>query len=97
VIEDTEWDVALLIKAGISPAAAGIVQEVSRPEGSTYRAWIQSLAALGSRSAVKVKLADNEHNGSPERVATIPEGPEMLRRRYLPARQLLEGRIARGD
>lgn len=93
VIEDTEWDADRLIKAGISPGTVAIVQEVSRPPGSTYRAWIQSLAALGSLSAIKVKLADNEDNSSPERVASIPEGASMLVKRYQPARAILEGRL----
>lgn len=94
VIEDTEWDAALLRRAGLPLEVIVIVEEVTRPAGSTYRAWIQSLAALGSLSAVKVKLADNEDNTSPDRVASIPEGENMLRKRYLPAKAILEGRIA---
>jgi (p)ppGpp synthase/HD superfamily hydrolase len=93
-IEDTEWDADLLRTVGIPASAVSIVEEVSRPAGSTYRAWIQSLAALGSLSAVRVKLADNEDNISPERVASIPEGGSMLKKRYLPAKKMLEGRIA---
>lgn len=93
VIEDTEWDADLLRNAGISPGAVSIIQEVSRPAGSTYKAWIQRLAALGSASAVKVKLADNEDNSSPERVASIPDGGSMLIKRYRPARDMLEGRL----
>lgn len=93
VIEDTEWDAPLLIKAGVSAGAVAIVQEVSRPAGSTYLAWIQTLAALGSIGAVRVKLADNEDNRSPERAAAVPNGESMLRQRYLPAQALLENRL----
>jgi (p)ppGpp synthase/HD superfamily hydrolase len=93
VIEDTLWDADLLRKAGVSANAVSIVKEVSRPDGSTYKAWIQSLSALGSLSAVKVKLADNEDNSSPDRVASIPEGANMLAKRYLPARAMLEARL----
>ena len=92
VIEDTEWDAALLREAGISATAVSIVEEVTRPAKSTYLAWIQSLAALGSISAVKVKIADNEDNSDPGRVAAIPDGPRILRARYKPAREMLEGR-----
>jgi (p)ppGpp synthase/HD superfamily hydrolase len=94
VIEDTEWDAGLLRSAGVSVNAVSIVEEVTRPAGSTYKAWIQSLAALGSLSAVKVKLADNEDNRSPDRVAAIPEGANMLAKRYLPAREMLEARLS---
>jgi hypothetical protein len=45
---------------------------------------------------VRVKLADNEDNISPERIASIPEGESMLKKRYLPAKKMLEGRIADG-
>lgn len=93
VIEDTVWDAGLLREAGVSANAVSIVEEVSRPAGSTYKAWIQSLAALGSLSAVKVKLADNEDNSSPDRIASIPEGASMFTKRYLPAKTMLEARL----
>jgi (p)ppGpp synthase/HD superfamily hydrolase len=93
VIEDTPWDARALLQAGISAGAVEIVGELSRPAGSTYLAWIESLAALGSLSAVRVKLADNEDNSLPERVALIPDGAEMLAKRYQPARAILERRL----
>lgn len=94
VIEDTEWDAGLLRKAGVSANAVSIVEEVSRPAGSTYKAWIQTLSALGSLSAVKVKIADNEDHSSPERINSIPEGASMQAQRYLPARAMLEARLS---
>ncbi len=96
VIEDTEWDAALLRRAGIAPGAIAIVQELTRDPGATYLAWIQSLAALGSTSAIKVKLADNADNSDPIRVAAIRDGADLLRHRYLPARELLQRRLAAG-
>lgn len=94
VIEDTKWDGPTMVKAGVSPGAVVIVQELTRPAGSTsYLAWIQSLSALGSISAVRIKLADNDDNSDPDRVASIPQGPAMLRDRYIPARQFLENRL----
>jgi (p)ppGpp synthase/HD superfamily hydrolase len=97
VIEDTQWDADLLLRAGVPPGAVEIVQALTRPAGLTYQAWVKSLAALGSLSAVRVKLADNDDNTAPGRVAAIPEGESMLRTRYLPARNLLEARIARAE
>jgi (p)ppGpp synthase/HD superfamily hydrolase len=93
VIEDTEWDVDRLLQAGIASGAVTIVEELTRPVGSTYIGWIQSLAARGSLAAVKVKLADNDDNTAPGRVAAIPEGASMLADRYLPARAMLEDRL----
>lgn len=92
-IEDTGWDGPAMLLAGIPASVVAIVQEVTRPPGSAYLAWIQSLAALGSLSAVKIKLADNEDNSSPDRVAAIADGPGLVTRRYLPARAFLEARI----
>ena len=97
VVEDTCWDTATLHLAGIPLDVTRIIDEVSRPPQGTYLEWIQSLAASGSISAVHVKVADNYDNSSPERVASIPEGPDMLRKRYQPARVLLEARVAASD
>lgn len=82
-----------MLRAGISGPVVAIVKEVTRPPGATYLAWIRSLAALGSLSAVKVKLADNEDNSSPTRVASIVNGLGLLEQRYRPAAALLEARI----
>jgi (p)ppGpp synthase/HD superfamily hydrolase len=97
VIEDTELDAGLLLDIGISPGAVSIVQEVTRPPNSTYLAWIQTLTALGSISAARVKLADNEDNRSPERINAIPQGSNMLEKRYLPAKVMLERRLGIDD
>jgi (p)ppGpp synthase/HD superfamily hydrolase len=93
VIEDTEWTAYALRKAGIAPCAVAIVEELTRPDGPTYLGWIEALAASGSLSAVRVKLADNDDNTDPARVAAIPDGPAMLARRYRPARAMLEARL----
>ena len=95
VIEDTAWTADALHQVSIPEAVTAIVREVSRPEGLTYRQWIRQLAETGSRSAVRVKIADNMDNSSPDRVAAIPEGAEMLKTRYQPARTLLEERLKR--
>lgn len=94
VIEDTSWTAARLREAGVSPAAVAIVEEVTRPENVTYLTWIGNLAASGSLSAVKVKIADNEDNSAAERTAAIPEGQSLLEKRYRPARAMLEARLS---
>ena len=93
VLEDTSLDREQLLAAGISASAVSLVEELTRPPGRAYLVWIRSLAAHGSLSAVRIKLADNADNSEPHRVAVIPEGQAMLETRYRPARTMLETRI----
>jgi ribonucleoside-diphosphate reductase alpha chain len=80
-----------LIALGVSRLAVAIVFNLSRPKGTTYRGWIEAIAAYGTEWEVKVKLADNEHNADPAR--RIP-GTTMIEDRYLPARSVLEKHLA---
>jgi (p)ppGpp synthase/HD superfamily hydrolase len=96
VIEDTGWSRSALVKAGISADAVSIVQELSKPDGETYLPWIASLAATGTLSAVKVKIADNEDNSDPARVAELNDDGVRLHNRYVPARTMLEKRLQAG-
>lgn len=89
-LEDTDATPESLAAAGISPEAVAIVRAVTRPAGKTYRAWIADLAASGDAWAIRVKLADNEHNSDP--VRRLP-GSDIVERRYLPARRVLEGAL----
>ncbi len=67
-----------------------------RPESVAYLDWTRDLAARGSISAVRVKIADNEDNSDPARAAAIQTGARMLAERYRPARDMPEARIERG-
>lgn len=89
-LEDTNATPDSLLAAGVSPQAVRIVQALTRPAEMPYRAWIAQLAASGDQSAIRVKLADNEHNSDPAR--RLP-GSDIVERRYLPARQVLEGAL----
>lgn len=81
-----------LTREGVSPEAISIIAGMSRPEGITYKNWIADIAASGDLWLIRVKLADNEHNGDPAR--RIP-GSDMIERRYLPARAVLEDGLAK--
>ncbi len=94
-LEDTSLNQQQMLVAGMPASAVSIVEELTRPSQSDYLAWIRHLAEHGSLAAVRVKLADNEDNSSPERVAAIPEGQAMLERRHHPARAMLEARITK--
>lgn len=94
-LEDTEATEASLLAAGISAETIRIVRAVTRPEGSDYLAWIAALADSGDASVLRVKLADNEDNRDPARVAALPGAAERVATRYRPAWLLLEAGLAR--
>ena len=48
---------------------------LSRSEGVTYADWIRWIAASGNRMAIRVKIADNEDNSDPARVAARSAEP----------------------
>lgn len=88
VVEDTPVTLDDLRAAGYPPEVVDAVDAVSRREGETYMDMIRRAAAhpLGRL----VKLADNSHNSSEERLAHLdPENAEFLRRRYAKARAVL--------
>lgn len=94
-LEDTEATEASLLAAGMSRETIRIVRAVTRPEGSAYLAWIGELADSGDVSVLRVKLADNEDNRDPARVAALPGAAERVATRYEPARALLETGLAK--
>ena len=92
-LEDTEATPQDLAAAGVSVEAISIIRAVTRPAGTTYRQWIADLAASANTWAIRVKLADNEHNSDPAR--RLP-GSDIVRDRYLPARHTLEKALTNG-
>lgn len=86
-LEDTRATPESLIAAGVSPEAVRIIMVLTRPPTQTYLAWIADLARSGDVWAIRIKLADNEHNSDPAR--RLP-GSNIVERRYLPARRMLE-------
>lgn len=93
-LEDTEATEASLMAEGVTAEAVRIVRAVTRPEGSAYLEWIKTLAESGDASVLRVKLADNEDNRDPARVAALPGAAERVATRYEPARVLLEVGLA---
>lgn len=93
-LEDTGATEASLLEAGVSPETVRIVRAVTRPEGSDYLDWIGTLAAARDVSILRVKLADNEDNRDPVRVAALPGAAERVATRYEPARIILESGLA---
>jgi (p)ppGpp synthase/HD superfamily hydrolase len=94
-IEDTGATPESLLAIGVSPESVRIVQAVTRPNGSIYLDWIADMAANGDRSVLRVKLADNQDNRDPARVAVLSGAAERVAERYMPARRLLEEGLAK--
>jgi hypothetical protein len=68
------------------------VQLLSRPQGESrpdYLDWIRSIAASGNRLAIRVKIADNEDNCDPVRVAALPPDEQNIVGRYERSLQIL--------
>lgn len=99
VLEDTDATPATLASIGMPEETIALVQGLTRP-AMTYKAWMRQIAASGDVWLIRIKLADNEHNGDPSRnadddAATRQRVADMRERRYKPARRvLLEGLAA---
>ena len=94
VIEDTAHTAADLLAMGYSALFVATVALLSRPEGEgrpSYMDWVRSIADSGNRSAIRVKIADNEENSSPERVAQLPPDQQDIVRRYERSLRVLRG------
>lgn len=88
IIEDTTVTADELRSRGVPEHVVEAVLSVTRRPDETYMELIGRAAAhpLGRL----VKLADNRHNSSEERLALLaPEQAESMRRRYAKARAVL--------
>lgn len=91
VVEDTDYTLDDLRRLDMPAAVVSAVDSVTRREGEPYMDMIRRAAAdpLGRL----VKLADNAHNSSEERMAALdlihPEMAPALRKRYAKAREIL--------
>ena len=89
VLEDTSWTSQDLLDAGVPAVVVEAVEHVSRieqPRKEAYREFIERTARAegeAGRIARRVKVADLLTNM--ERIAALPEGESMRRKRYVPA------------
>jgi (p)ppGpp synthase/HD superfamily hydrolase len=82
VIEDTGTTAEDLRGLGYPEEVIEAVSLLSRPHGVAYLNWIRSIAASGNQTAIRVKIADNEENSDPARVAAFPAADRGLVNRY---------------
>jgi len=93
VLEDTPTTAVDLLNMGYPEEVAVAVQLVTRPRNPKppYIEWIRSIAASGNATAIRIKIADCEHNSDPDRLASIPIEAERtsLAKRYSKALSIL--------
>lgn len=97
VIEDCGLTETDLRNAGYSERTVALVRALSRPTGEarpSYMEWIGSIAASGDRGLIAIKLADNEHNSQPDRIAKLPPEERGISRRYERSMQVLRAAIS---
>ena len=85
VLEDTGTTADDLSVAGYSDEVIAMVQSVTRPAGEerpSYMDWIRNIASSGNKGAIRIKLADNQHNCDPIRVANLPPDQHDIVKRY---------------
>jgi len=82
VVEDTAITLEDLRARGYAPAVVEIVRLVTRDRSLEYLDWVRTIIASGNRSAMKVKLADNQDNADPERVRLLPPDKQATVQRY---------------
>lgn len=94
VVEDTDYELADLVRLGFSAGVCVIVDLVSRRKDESYFDFIRRTRDSGNASAIKVKRADIAHNMDPARGygkgKTLPSG---LVTRYTKALAILGGEL----
>lgn len=97
VIEDCGISAIQLLEAGYSHRTVNLVNALSRPEGQdrpSYMEWIRSIAASGDIGLIHIKLADNQHNSDPTRIAALSEDQRGITKRYEKSMNILREALA---
>lgn len=91
VIEDTSFDADTLLAHGFSGRTVDLVKGLSRDksDGLSYMDWIRKIGATVDIELILIKLADNEDNSDPARIAQLPEGERGIISRYERSKSIL--------
>ena len=76
VIEDTDITAKELFEMGIPCDVIDILKLLTRDEATPYLDYIKAIKQSGSKTAIKIKLCDLEHNSDTSRIKT--PSPERL-------------------
>jgi (p)ppGpp synthase/HD superfamily hydrolase len=95
VVEDTAVTLDDLRRLGYGEGVVAIVALLTRDksDGLTYLDWIRSIAASGNAAAIRIKIADNEHNSDPARLAQLPREARDLENRYQRSLKILRAAL----
>ncbi len=94
IVEDTDWTIEHLLKAGVPARSVRIVDAVTKRDGMTKEQQIEQVVAAG-HGAVLVKISDNAHNSLESRIQQISgqvnarKTQDRLRAKYEAARKVL--------
>lgn len=97
-VEEKKTTLAALRDAGYSQEIVQMIAWNTRPRGEgapAYLDWIRELAEHAPLGAVMIKIADNEDNNDPERIARLPEEQRDVSEFYARARQILDAALKR--
>lgn len=91
VVEDTGIAFDALAKQGISMDVIDILRLLTHDPAVPYMDYVQKIKDSGNPRAIRIKLADLNHNADPSRLNEVT--PEDLKRfqKYDAARRLLGG------
>jgi (p)ppGpp synthase/HD superfamily hydrolase len=97
-VEEKRSTLGALRDAGYSAEVVDMVRWNTRPRGKgapAYLDWIRTLADEAPLGAVMIRIADNEDNNDPRRIARLPKEQRDVSEVYAKARRILEGALAR--
>lgn len=89
VIEDTDITLEELIKEGFSSEVISALRLLTRSEGEDYMEYVKKIKKAGG-IALKIKLADLEHNMTFSRVGKAGERDKKRMEKYAKAIEILK-------
>lgn len=97
-VEEKRTTLEALLNLGYSCEIVELVRWNTRPRGPdapAYLDWIRNLAENAPLGAVRIKIADNEDNNDPARIARLPPEQRDVSEVYRKARAILAASLAR--
>lgn len=97
-VEEKKTTLEALRDAGYSPDIVSMVEWNTRPRGEgapPYLDWIGHLADNAPLGAIMIKIADNEDNNDPGRIARLPPEQRDVSAVYAKARHILDAALER--
>jgi hypothetical protein len=97
-VEEKKTTLEALRARGYGDDVIEMVAWNTRPRGEgapAYLDWIGGLAEKAPLGAVKIKIADNEDNNDPARIAQLPPAERDVSEYYTKARTILVAALAR--